>query len=286
MQPGLRYTSANGVRFAYYESGTGPLVLLLHGFPDTPHTWSDIRPRLASAGYRVVAPYMRGYPPSAPSPEADYSALTLGRDVLALIEACGERQAVVIGHDWGAFAGYAAANLHPESIRRLVAIAIPHPGALKFNLRTLVKGRHFLTFQLRGRTTTLLKRDNFAGIDEIYRRWSPNWNVSGAELALVKQALGAPGGLDGALGYYWSFRRDLLGRAGAKTRRILRQQTSVPTLAFFGDMDGALDQTNLEATRGCFTGDYQIVRVAQAGHFVHREAPSVFLENVLAFMSS
>lgn len=286
MQQEIRYTSANGIRFACYESGTGPLVLLLHGFPDTPDTWNDIRPQLASAGYRVVAPFMRGYPPSETSPEGDYSALTLGKDVLALIEACGERQAVVIGHDWGAFAGYAAANLQPESIRRLVAAAIPHPGALKFNLRTLRKARHFLTFQMRARTIAQLSRDNFAGIDEIYRHWSPNWNVSAADLAPVKRALGAPGGLEGALGYYWSFRRDLFGRAGAETRRILRQQTSVPTLALFGDADGALDQTNLEATRACFTGEYRLVRFAGIGHFIHREIPSVFLENVSAFLSA
>src|SRR5262245_19927221 len=104
MQPGIRYMNANGLRFACYEQGSGPLILLLHCCPVTADTWRDIQPRFADAGYRTVAPFMRGYPPTDVSPNGDYSALTLGRDVLALIDACGESQAVVIGHDWGAFA--------------------------------------------------------------------------------------------------------------------------------------------------------------------------------------
>src|SRR5258708_3650864 len=97
----IQYVTANGVRFAYLEEGRGPLVLLLHGFPDTPQTWDRARPALAEAGYRAVTPFMRGYAPTEiPHAEA-YDSDTLGRDALALIEALGERDAVVVGHDWG-----------------------------------------------------------------------------------------------------------------------------------------------------------------------------------------
>src|SRR6266404_3844551 len=158
----LKYTSANGLRFGYYEDGAGPLVLLFHGFPDTPHTWCEAQAHLAVAGYRVVAPFMRGYPPTEAPTDGDYSSLKLGGDVLSLIEALGENRAIVIGHDWGAFAAYAAANLNPKRIRKLVTIAFPHPCALQFNLRTLLRSRHFITFQIRKRALARLKRNNFA----------------------------------------------------------------------------------------------------------------------------
>jgi pimeloyl-ACP methyl ester carboxylesterase len=284
MQQNVKYVNANGLRFAYYEEGTGSLILLFHGFPDTPHTWSEVQPQLAAAGYRVVAPFMRGYPPTEAPANGDYSAIQLGGDVLALIAALGENRAIVIGHDWGAFAAYAAANLNPKRIRKLVTIGIPHPCALRFNLSLLLKARHFITFQIRKRALALLERNNFAEVEALYRRWSPNWDVSKADLAPVKVSLGAPGGLKAALGYYWSFTRDSFGRESAETRRLLRAKTSVPTLAFFGEMDGALDQSSVDRSRQCFEGIYQLVRTPGVGHFLHREAPRAFLDKTLEFL--
>ncbi len=284
MQTELQYISANGLRFAYFEQGSGPLVLLLHGFPDAPHTWAELQPQIASAGYRVVAPFMRGYPPSEVPSDADYSALKLGGDVLDLIGTLGEQRAIVIGHDWGAFAGYAAAAIDPPRITKLVPIAIPHPAAI--GARSLIKGRHFITFQFRSRAVASLRRDNFAQVEKIYRRWSPNWNVTEDDLAPVKASLAAPGGVEGALGYYWSFRRNAIGKAGAASRALLRAPTTVPTLAFFGEADGALDLSSVDRTRKWFTGQYEIVRVPGAGHFLHHEAPAVFLEHTLPFIAS
>src|SRR5262245_21138100 len=93
------YVSANGVRFAYFEEGRGPLVLLVHGFPDTAHTWDDVRPALAKRGYRAVSVFTRGYWPTEVPADGRYDAETLGRDLLALIEALGETSAIVVGHD-------------------------------------------------------------------------------------------------------------------------------------------------------------------------------------------
>ncbi|MDE2420649.1 MAG: alpha/beta hydrolase [Gammaproteobacteria bacterium] len=284
MQSEIKYVRANGLRFGYFEQGIGPLIILLHGFPDTPHTWNFVQPQLAQAGYRVVAPFMRGYPPSDISANKDYGVLALGQDIVALIEALGEKQAIVIGHDWGAFAAYAAANLSPQSIRKLVVVAIPHPGALRFNLQTLIKTHHFLTFQFRSWAVKRLRRDNMSEINAIYRRWSPNWQVSELELAPVKETLRMPKALEGALGYYLSFRREAIGRKGAATRQLIRQQTSTPTLAFFGVEDGALDQSSISRTRSCYSGPYEVVRVPKVGHFLHREIPEEFVRRVLAFI--
>src|SRR4051812_47609508 len=107
----LQYVHANGLRFAYFEEGHGPLVLMVHGFPDTPHTWDHARPALAAAGFRVVTPFTRGYAPTEIPAREAFDADTLARDLLALIPALGAETAYVVGHDWGAGASYSAAAL-------------------------------------------------------------------------------------------------------------------------------------------------------------------------------
>jgi pimeloyl-ACP methyl ester carboxylesterase len=277
----IRYVQANGLRFGYFEQGSGPLVLLLHGFPDTPHTWDVVQPQLAAAGYRVVAPFMRGYPPTEGSRDGDYGVLSLGRDIVALIVALGAEQAIVIGHDWGGFAAYAAANLSPQSISKLIVLAIPHPGALRVNVQTLIKTNHFLTFQFRPWALSHLQRNHMAEINAIYRRWSPHLQVSEADLAPVKETLSQPGALAAALGYYWSFKTDALCR---ETRKIVNAKTTVPTLALFGEEDGALDISSIERTHACYNAPYEVVRLPKVGHFVHREAVGEVVERVLGFI--
>src|SRR6202453_4659058 len=125
MADALPLVDANGLKFAYLEEGTGPLVLMLHAFPDTAHTWDDLRSRIAAKGYRAVSPYMRGYHPTA-IPDRDADQETLASDALALIDALGASEAVVIGHDWGASAAYGAAALGPERVKKLFVLAIPH----------------------------------------------------------------------------------------------------------------------------------------------------------------
>src|ERR1700680_5233525 len=108
MADGIHFVDGNGLNFAYVEKGTGPVVLMLHGFPDTAHTWDDLRPRIAAKGYRAVSPFMRGYSPTA-VPDRDADQETLARDALALIAALGASEAVIIGHDLGGGAAYGAA---------------------------------------------------------------------------------------------------------------------------------------------------------------------------------
>jgi pimeloyl-ACP methyl ester carboxylesterase len=185
----LRYVTANGVRFAYLEEGAGPLVLLVHGFPDTAHTWDEVRPALAGAGFRAVSPCTRGYFPTAVPADGRYDNVTLGRDVLAWIDALGERQAIVVGHDWGASAAYVAAALGPERVRFLVTVAIPHPASLRPSPRLIWGARHMLLFQ-RANAEAKVRANDFAHVDELVRRWSPAWNVPAGETAPVKEAFG------------------------------------------------------------------------------------------------
>jgi pimeloyl-ACP methyl ester carboxylesterase len=261
---------ANGLRFAYLEEGSGPLVLLIHGFPDTAHSWDSVRPALAAAGYRAVAPFTRGYAPTEIPQSEEYDADTLGGDILALVEALGEKSAVVVGHDWGAAAAYSAAALGPEKVRLLITVAIPHPASVVPSWRVIVGMRHFLYLRLRS-AAAKIRKGEFAYIDELVRRWSPGWAVPAGETDAVKASLSQPGSLEAAIGYYRAF-RPILSRAQ-------RLRVRVPTVAFAGDHD-LFPASAFERARRRFEADYEVVRMP-GGHFLHRQHPERFTRELL-----
>lgn len=266
---------ANGLRFACLEQrpapGPAPLALLVHGFPDTAHTWDDLAPRLVARGLRVVAPFTRGYHPTQiPAHDADLETLT--RDLVALIEALGHDDALLIGHDWGAAAAYGAAAIAPERVRMLVTIAIPHPATLRPSPRKLWGVRHFLAYKLPG-AAARFAADDFAALPAIYRRWSPAWQPPPHEFDAVRACFAHAGSLDAAMGYY----RALRARPGPSLRRTI----AVPTVAFAGLHDGVAEPEDFERAARMFTGGYTVERVP-GGHFLHREHPDVFAERLLA----
>ena len=125
----MKHITVRGLNFAYLEQGEGPLVLLLHGFPDNAQTWSHQIPALVAQGYRVVAPYLRGYPPTDVGAGGYYDKATLVADVAALIQVLGEgKPCHLVGQDWGAIIGYGVLAAYPELIARAVLMAVPHPG--------------------------------------------------------------------------------------------------------------------------------------------------------------
>jgi pimeloyl-ACP methyl ester carboxylesterase len=142
----IRTITANGISFACLEQGKGPLVLCLHGFPDTAFGFEETLPHLAGAGYHAVAPFMRGYHPTGLAPDGNYSVLRLADDILALTTSLGHDHVSVIGHDWGAFAAYTAANLHPGRIDRLVLLCVPHMHATHLTLSQLRKSQKVQSF--------------------------------------------------------------------------------------------------------------------------------------------
>jgi pimeloyl-ACP methyl ester carboxylesterase len=263
--------SANGLSFAYLAEGEGPLVLLLHGFPDTPHTWRHVMPALAAAGYRAVAPFLRGYHPTQIPASGPFAPETLGRDALALIEALGAADAIVVGHDWGASAAYAAATINPSSVRLLVTIGVPHPRSLKPTLKLAWTMRH--AFVLRGkRGGARLRAREFAYLDTLVRRWSPAWHDMPAdEFAEAKAALGHPGSAEAASAYYASI--------GTKVPAVLRGKTRVPTVAFAGEHD-VIEPRVYEKARHCFESSYEVIQMP-GGHFMHREHPDHFTTELL-----
>jgi pimeloyl-ACP methyl ester carboxylesterase len=269
----VAFVEANGVRFAYLEEGRGPLVLLFHGFPDTPKTWDAVRPRLAAEGFRVVTPFLRGYAPTTIPADGKYDIDTLGRDVLSLIAALDEDRAIVIGHDWGAAMAYAAATAGPERIAKLVTVGIPHPASIRPSLRLLWMGRHFFSLPRRG-AENMVRANDFAHVDELVQRWSPAWRVPAGETDAVKAVFREPGSLEAALGYYrargWSLPRSLRGKIG------------VPTTAFAGTDDN-LPVELYERAASRFSGSYRVVKMP-GGHFMHREHPDRFWSELIAVL--
>jgi pimeloyl-ACP methyl ester carboxylesterase len=268
----LLTVQANGLAFACLEEGRGPLVLLLHGFPDTAHSWDRTRPALARAGFRAVSPFMRGYAPTEIPRDGDYRIDTLARDVGALIAALGEDEAIVVGHDWGASAAYGAAILYPDRVRFLVTVAIPHPASLRPSPVLLWKMRHFLSLRRRG-AADRLRADGLVHVDELLRRWSPAWTVPPDASSAVKRAFSVPGCLEAALGYY----RALTPRLPASQRGPIR----MPSLAFAGATDFALRVSDFERARRFYEDTYEVVSLP-GGHFLHREHPEEFNAELLA----
>jgi len=275
----LAYVEANGIRFAYIEEGSGPLVLLMHGYPETARSWAPVQRDLAAAGYRVVAPNMRGYWPSAAAEDGDYSVPTLGADILALIEALGEEDAVIVGHDWGAAAVYTAATADPAKVRALVALSIPHPLAIAGDPGVLLGAPHFIYYQLPF-VRWWVSRNDFAHIDRIYETWSPTLDISTVDLTDIKTSL-AEGGVDGPLGYYWSF---FGGGAEGAVRATPESKITVPSLVIAGDADGAIAVERFAAAAPAFTGSYRYVELADVGHFPQIEAPDAVSAAILDFL--
>lgn len=271
--PNLKFVEANGLRHAYLEEGEGPLVLLFHGFPDTPQTWDDVRPALAAAGFRAVSPFLRGYAPSE-IPDSDTTSVDLGQDALALITALGEERAILVGHDWGTDSVYAAASLDASRVSKLVAVGIPHRAGMPARLGALWAARHFIYFKFPG-AVRRFQSDDFAHIRVLYERWSPTWDVPETELEATKNTFAAPGSANAALGYY----RELTPRR----LEVFRPKIDVPTLVVAGVDDPALTVDDYERARRKFTRGYEVCGLP-GGHFVHRESPEAFIRELLAFL--
>ena len=273
----VKFIEANGVRFAYIEEGQGPLVLLFHGYPETARSWATVQHRIAAAGYRVVAPYMRGYPPTAFAD--DYSVKALGQDVVSLIDAFGEQSAVVVGHDWGAAAVYRAAADNPSKIKKVVALSIPHSRAFAGDLTVFWEAPHFVYYQFPWAERLLWSRD-FAHVDRIYKQWAPSYQPTPAVLEDIKATLRVPGATASTLNYYWTLvRTDSAESAAAAAKDI-----TMPALIITGSEDGPMRTGRFDKARPAFTGPYKLVEIGKVGHFPQLEAPDQTGEAIVNFL--
>jgi len=282
-------TTANDVEFAYLESGSGPLALCLHGFPDSAWTYRHLLPALADAGFRAVAPFMRGYAPTSVPADGRYQTAALGLDACRLHEALGGGDdAVVIGHDWGAMATYIAANHEPDRWRRVVTMAVPPAGAVAggfMQYRQLKKSWYMFFFQ-HGLADVVVGMDDLAFIDGLWADWSPGYDGT-EDIAHVKDALRDPANLAAALGYY----RATLGGVGVDPVLDAVQAaggnvTPQPTLYLHGRTDGCMGVEIAEAAAPFLTSEGSRLEIVDgAGHFLHVEKPAEVNALIVDFVS-
>jgi pimeloyl-ACP methyl ester carboxylesterase len=283
---------ANGLRFHYLELGEGPLALCLHGFPDSPWTYRYLLPELAKAGYRAVAPFMRGYAPTEVPPDGHYRTGDLGKDVVALHGALGgDAHAVLIAHDWGSVAAYGGAALEPARWRRCVIMNVPPLGvfgqvALRYD--QIKRSFYFWFFQMQV-SDAIVPANDFAFIDGLWADWSPGYDAR-EDLPRVKECLHDPANLRAAMGYYRSFFDP--ARFGSPTG--MKEQEAAwgspipqPTLYLHGTNDGCI-ALDAETTKGvpAFLGPgSQAERIKGVGHFMLVEKPPEVNGRILRFLT-
>jgi len=287
----IECVSANGTDFSYLECGTGKLALLLHGFPDTAQTWRHLMPQLADMGYRVVAPFMRGYAPSAVPSDGCYQTAMLARDANALHENLGgDSEAIIIGHDWGAPSCYGAAIDAPTRWHRVVGMAVPPTAALAMafvqNLEQIKKSWYMFFFQ-HGLADLVVGANNHAFIEMLWRDWSPGYDAS-VDLAFIRKSLADPKNLQAALGYYRATLGD--GYRDPQLSELQNQiAASVPTqplLYLHGANDGCIGVDVVESAKKIAPANVKFEVVEVAGHFLQLEQPKVVNKLICDFLAN
>jgi len=268
---------------------SGPLALCLHGFPDTAHGWRELLPVLADAGYRAVAPFMRGYAPTSVPTDGQYHVATLVRDATVLHDALdGDGDAVIIGHDWGALATYGAAAYAPDRWRRVVAAAVP-PAASMANAMTtydqLKRSWYMFFFQV-GLADYVVSMNDLAFIERLWNDWSPGYDAT-VDMAFIRQSLGNPDNLAAALGYYratWG--STAVSQEYQDIQNVLGSPPPQPTLYIHGRNDGCIGvEFATDAAAGLSEGSRAAI-IEDAGHFAQIEQPREFNRLVLDFLST
>lgn len=273
-----REIAANGLTFRCRDAGeSGEPVVLLHGFPETSHMWLGLIPRLVEAGYRCLAPDQRGYSPGArPEGIEHYRYRDIASDVVALADACGFESFHLIGHDWGAGAGWAAVDLWPGRIRSWTALSVPHVASFGRAIREdpdqSQKSQYITFFQTPGVAEAALSADDFAGLKRI-------WSESSAEeveeyLSVFRQ----PGALAAALNWYRGSRG-----IDPNDPAVAFGPVATPTLLIWGNRDMAIGRVAVEGAAKHMVGPYRFVEL-DAGHWLIQEALERVTQEILAHL--
>jgi pimeloyl-ACP methyl ester carboxylesterase len=262
----------DGLEFDVVDEGPpdGDPVVLLHGFPQRSTSWRRVTPLLHEAGHRTLAPDQRGYSPGArPRRRHDYAVTRMVDDFAALVDAVGQ-PVHLVGHDWGAAVGWAAAALRPELVRSFTAVSVPHPGAfLESFVRSdqLRRSWYMAVFQLPWLPELLLSGD-------FGQRFLRSSGMDREEVRRFRDEVVADGALSGGLNWYRG-----LAFAGP---RLARRQVSVPTTLVWSDGDVALGRHGAERTEAFVTGPYTFVELPGVSHWIPEEAPEPLADAILA----
>jgi pimeloyl-ACP methyl ester carboxylesterase len=278
------------LEFPALAAGEGPVVLLLHGFPDGPETFAAQLPALAAAGYRAVTPVMRGYAASSIPASGDYHVASLAADVHAWVQQLGG-PVDLIGHDWGSSVAHAAVVAAPGLFRSLTVIAVPHPGrfaelAAK-DPEQMARSGYFVDLVAPGAATRFLA-DDLAYLDGLWRKWSPGWAIPASELETMHRVFREPGVLDAALAWYRQALMPADEAAAARAGTLMAATVPVPTLGIVGAEDGCVSAAVFTAAMAAadYPAGVRTEVMPNAGHFVQREAPDLVNAALVDFLSS
>lgn len=271
----IRDINANTMTFrARFAGDTGEPVILLHGFPETSHMWVELLPKLEAAGYRCMAPDQRGYSPGArPEGKENYRYQDIAADVVALADSWGVDKFHLVGHDWGAGAGWAAVALYPERIVSWSALSVPHVGAFGRAIREdadqAQRSTYITFFQEPGVAEAALSANEFAGLKNV---WSASSEEERAEyLSVFTQ----PGALTGALNWY-------RGSGGIQPADEFGD-VHTPTLLVWGNQDTAIGRVGVENGAKFMKGPYTFVEL-DAGHWLIQEKFEAVSDAILAHL--
>lgn len=262
---------ANGMRFHYATQGAGPLVLLVHGFPERWFSWRAQIPAIAAAGYRVVAPDLRGYGLSD-KPADGYEITNLGRDLAELIGALDADSATVIGHDWGGALTWEVVSRHPAKVSRYAVLNCPHPAVMRSALLRspgqLRRSWYMFMFNLPWLPERLLSRDDGAAVERMFRGMAVDpARFTQEAVAPFRASTSTPEAAAPMLAYY---RAVLRGALHVAPYPIIEQ----PGLLLWAEEDRALG-IELLAPHSRFARDLRIERIPRCGHFLQQEQPEV-----------
>jgi pimeloyl-ACP methyl ester carboxylesterase len=286
-----RYVAANGARFHVTETGPahGRLVLLLHGFPEFWWTWRDQLPSLAHAGYRAVAMDLRGYGGSDKTPNG-YDPITLAQDVSAVVKALGARDAVVVGHGWGGYVGWATAVLHAREVSALCAVSAPHPITMLKALRPgdgVAALRHVLAMQVPMRPERRLADARTGFLRQHLRSWSAPGSAfpDEATVATYERAISLWPASHCALEYHRWLLRSRLRADGRRFGSAMRPPLEQPVCCIWGEQDRVMPAAGISGSRRQVRDGLTEHRLPGVGHFPHEEDPAAFTGLLLAWLA-
>ncbi|MBA56118.1 MAG: hypothetical protein CMK89_16830 [Pseudomonadales bacterium] len=274
---------------AYYWDGSGPLVICLHGFPDTVNTFHMMVPALVNAGYRVLVPVMPGYETGSVDAYGRYFVTDLAQDVVAWIDRMGEDSAHLIGHDWGAVTAWLATAMFPHRFFSMTSIAIPPLKRFGDTLlrcpSQLLKSWYIGFFQVPMLPERLLMARDGAFVRMLWRRWSPGWDAPEELVQPALEALAQPAVCKSALSYYRCLTR-VFHSQHEQGRRALKLPYQVPSLMITGAQDGCMDTRLFEygMHENDFLAGAELYRLMGAGHFCHLEKPELVHAKLLSFL--
>lgn len=264
-EPALKYVQANGVRFAYLEQGSGPLVIFLHGFPDNAWSYRKQLQVFADAGYRAVSPFLRGYAPTEIPADGIFDPIALGKDLEALIAALSENgTARVVGMDWGGTSTFQALATAPSAIKAAVVMNTAHPitfSSIRRDPEIVRSIFHVYFFQMPG-AESAVNTEGLPFVDYLWKLWSPTFNDA-EHIGSIKETLSSPGTMAAALRYYGGLTE--AGRMG----RLPINEMQTPTLTIYGGNDPTARYSVKEEP--LFKGPHKRVVLPDVGHFPHLE---------------